>query len=118
MADSKNRVIPVLGLAAHLGRGMQRVATDAVIGRLRSLPRTIGDLDARSLSGIIGRRVKPVSVIGGDAGTSSRARLALTGDDVPASVFVKMAAATVATRLMGELGRLAHTEGLFYRALG
>jgi Phosphotransferase enzyme family len=107
----------VLGLAAHLGRGMQRVATDAVIGRLRSLPRTIGDLDAPTLSEIMGRRVTSVSVIGGDAGTSSRARLALTGDDVPASVFVKMAAETVATRLMGELGRLAQTEVLFYREL-
>ena len=64
-----------------------------------------------------GRRVTSVSVIGGDAGTSSRARLALTGDDVPASVFVKMAAETVATRLMGELGRLAQTEVLFYREL-
>ena len=110
-------MVPVLGLAAHLGRGMQRVATDAVIGRLRSLPRTVGDLDARALSEIIGRRVTSVSVIGGDAGTSSRARLALTGDDGPASVFVKMAAETVATRLMGELGRLAQTEVLFYREL-
>jgi hypothetical protein len=109
--------VPVLGLAAHLGRGVQRVATDAVIGRLRSLPRTISDLDAQSLSAIIGRRVTSVSVIGGDAGTSSRARLALTGGDVPASVFIKMPAETVATRLMGELGRLGQTEVLFYREL-
>jgi hypothetical protein len=109
--------VPVVGLAAHLGRGMQRVATDAVIGRMRSLPRTIGELDARALSQIIGRRVTSVSVIGGDDGTSSRARLALTGDGVPASVFVKMPAATVATRLMGELGRLAQTEVQFYREL-
>ncbi len=116
MAYSTSRVVPVLGLAAHLGRGVQRVATDAVIGRLRSLPRTIGDLDAPSLSEIIGRRVTSVSVIGGDAGTSSRARLGLTGDG-PASVFVKMPAETVATRLMGELGRLAQTEVLFYREL-
>ena len=58
-----------------------------------------------------------MSIIGGDAGTSSRARLALTGDGVPASVFVKMPAETVATRLMGELGRLAHTEVQFYREL-
>ena len=58
-----------------------------------------------------------VSVLGGDAGTSSRARLALTGDDVPESVFVKMPAETVATRLMGELGRLAHTEVRFYDQL-
>jgi hypothetical protein len=117
MADATSRVVPVLGLAAHLGRGMQRVATDAVIGRMRSLPRTISGLDAPSLSTIMGRRVTSVSVIGSDAGTSSRARLALTGDGVPASVFVKMPAETVATRLMGELGRLAQTEVLFYREL-
>ena len=58
-----------------------------------------------------------VVVIGGDAGTSSRARLALTGDAVPASVFVKMPAETTATRLMGELGRLADTETRFYSQL-
>jgi len=116
MAHTSRRLAAV-GLAAHLGRGIQRVATDAVIGRLRSLPRTIGDLDAQLLSQIIRRRVTSVSVISGDAGTSSRARLALTGDGVPASVFVKMPAETVATRLMGELGRLAHTEVLFYREL-
>ncbi|MFZ1164217.1 phosphotransferase [Mycobacterium sp.] len=109
--------MPALGLAAHLGRGIQRVATDAVIGRLRSLPRSINELDAQALSKIMGRRVMSVSMIGGDAGTSSRARLALTGDDVPASVFVKMAAETAATRLMGELGQLAHTEVRFYREL-
>ncbi len=65
----------------------------------------------------MGRTVTSVSVLGGDAGTSSRARLALTGDDVPESVFVKMPAETVATRLMGELGRLAHTEVRFYDQL-
>jgi hypothetical protein len=112
-----SKVVPVLGLAAHLGRGMQRVATDAVVGRLRSLPRSINDLDAQALSAIMSRRVTSVSIIGGDAGTSSRARLALTGNDVPASVFVKMPAETVATRMMGELGRLAHTEVMFYREL-
>jgi len=112
-----SNLAPVIGLAAHLGRGMQRVATDAVIGRLHSLPRSINDLDAQALSAIMGRRITSVSIIGSDAGTSSRARLALTGDDVPASVFVKMPAETVATRLMGELGRLAHTEVMFYREL-
>jgi Phosphotransferase enzyme family len=112
-----NRVTPAVGLALHLGRGVQRIATDAVIGRIRSLPRTIADLDAAYLSQIMGRTVTSVSVIGGDAGTSSRARLALTGDCVPESVFVKMAAETVATRLMGELGRLAETETRFYREL-
>jgi hypothetical protein len=88
-----------------------------VVGRLRSLPRSINELDAQALSKIIGRRVTAVSIIGGDAGTSSRARLALTGDGIPDSVFVKMPAETAATRMMGELGRLAHTEVMFYREL-
>jgi hypothetical protein len=112
-----NRVAPIVGLASHLGRGVQRIATDAIVGRVRSLPRTIGDLDARALSQIIGLTVTSVSVMSGDAGTSSRARLALTGDGVPQSVFVKMAAETAATRMMGELGRLAETETRFYGRL-
>jgi hypothetical protein len=81
------RVAPIVGLASQLGRGVQRIATDAIVGRVRSLPRTIGDLDATALSQIMGRTVTSVAVIAGDAGTSSRARLALTGDDVPESVF-------------------------------
>ena len=112
-----NRVAPVVGLASHLGRGVQRIATDAIVGRVRSLPRTVDDLDAQSLSQIMGRTVTSVTVIGGDAGTTSRARLALTGDGVPPSVFVKMPGETVATRLMGELGRLAETETRFYSQL-
>jgi hypothetical protein len=116
-----NRVAPIVGLASHLGRGVQRIATDAIVGRVRSLPRTVEDLDANALSQIMGRTVTSVRVIGGDAGTTSRARLALTGSDssgdVPASVFVKMPGETVATRLMGELGRLAETETRFYSQL-
>jgi Phosphotransferase enzyme family len=114
IAAAAHRAVPVVGLAAHLGRGLQRVTTDAVIGGWRAFPRRIADLDAAVLSRIIGRTVTSVSVIGGDAGTSSRARLALTGDGVPTSVFVKMPAQTTATRLMGELGRLAHIEVRFY----
>lgn len=113
----ENRIAPAVGLAAHLSRGMGRIATDAVAGRLRPMPRTVADLDVRAMSKLIGRTVTSVRVLGGDAGTSSRAHLALTGTDVPASVFVKMAAETVATRLMGELGNLAATETRFYRQL-
>lgn len=107
----------MVALASHLGRGVQRIATDALIGRIRSLPRSIGDVDAAYLSQLMGQTVSSVTVIGGDAGTSSRARLALTGDGVPPSVFVKMAAETVATRMMGEVGRLAATETRFYSQL-
>lgn len=117
MLTTARRVTPAFGLAAHLGHGVQRIATDATIGRLRRFPRRIADLDAAYLSALIGCTVHTVSVIDGDAGTSSRARLALTGDDVPESVFVKMPAKTAATRLMGELGRLAHTEVRFYEQL-
>ncbi len=117
MPPQVSSVTPVFGLAAHLGRGLQRIATDAVFGRARALPRHIADLDPAFLSGLLGRRVTSVALLDGDAGTSSRARLALTGDDVPESVFVKMPAETVATRLMGELGRLADTEVRFYREL-
>ncbi|WP_406817683.1 phosphotransferase [Mycobacterium sp. M23085] len=106
-----------VSLTAHLGRGVQRIATDPVVGRVRSLPRTVEDLNAKSLSRIMNRTVTSVTALGGDAGTSSRARLALEGDDVPRSVFVKMPAETAATRLMGELGRLGHTEVRFYRHL-
>ncbi len=108
---------PLLGLAAHLGRSVQRLATDAAIGRTRSIPRGVAELDATYLSDIMGLPVTSVAVIGETAGTSSRARLALTGKGVPASVFVKMAAETAATRLMGELGRLGDTEVRFYRQL-
>ena len=117
MARIADRVRPALSVAAHLGRGVQRVATDAVVGRLRSIPRTIEGLDAAYLSQMMGRTVTSVSVIGGDAGTSTRARLALTGDGVPDSVFVKMAAETAATRLMGEVGILGETETRFYKEL-
>lgn len=110
-------VSSAVSLAAHLGRGVQRVATDALVGRVRSFPRKVVDLDAAVLSRIMNCRVTSVSIIGGDAGTSSRARLALVGENVPESIFVKMPAETAATRLMGELGRLGDTEVRFYRDL-
>jgi hypothetical protein len=34
----------------HLGRGLQRIATDALVGRVRSLPRDIDHLNAEMLS--------------------------------------------------------------------
>jgi len=111
------RVPPAIGLSAHLLQGVQRVATDAVAGSARAVPRSVAALDADYLTRLIGRTVTSVSVIGGDAGTSSRTRLALAGRDVPDSVFVKMPARTAATRLMGELGRLGETEVRFYAEL-
>jgi Ser/Thr protein kinase RdoA (MazF antagonist) len=104
-------------LFAHLGHGIQRLATDSALGRIRKFPRRVEHLTPEVLSGLIGRRVDSVSVIDGESGTSSRARLALGGDGVPASVFVKLSAATAATRMLGELARLGETEARFYRQL-
>ena len=71
------------------GCGASQRTRSLVVDRCRGISRIC---DASFLSRIMGRTVTSVSVIGGDAGTSSRARLALAGDDVPASVFVKMPA--------------------------
>jgi Phosphotransferase enzyme family len=117
MTNPVGQALFVVGLAGHLGRGIGRVTTDAIVGSWAGLPRAIGDIDAVVLSNIMGSAVSSVSVLGSDAGTSSRARLALTGNGVPDSVFVKIAANTAATRLMGELGRLGHTEVRFYSQL-
>jgi hypothetical protein len=69
--QNMRRKTPVIGLAAHLVRGIQRVATDAVVGRVRSMPRAAADLDAAFLSQIMRRTVTSVAVIGGDAGDVS-----------------------------------------------
>lgn len=118
MTNRFDQALSVVGLAGHLGRGFGRVTTDAIVGNWAGLPRTIDDIDAPVLSKVIGRRVRSVRVLSSDAGTSSRARLVLTGDGVPESVFVKVGAKSAATRLMGELGRLGHTEVRFYSQLG
>lgn len=117
MKNPVTQAFSIAGLAAHLGRGVGRVAADAVVGGRAGLPRAAADIDAAVLSRIMETPVSSVSVLGSDAGTSSRARLALTGNGVPESVFVKIAAKTPATRLMGEFGRLGQTEVRFYRQL-
>jgi hypothetical protein len=117
MKSPVRQAFSIISLTAHLGRGVGRVTTDALVGGRVGLPRTVDDIDAGVLSKIMGTTVRSVRILGSDAGTSSRARLALTGKDVPESVFVKIAAKKVATRLMGELGRLGHTEVRFYSQL-
>lgn len=117
MKNPVGHAFSVLGLAAHLGRGVGRLATDAVVGGRFGLPRTVEDIDPAVLSQVMGTTVRSIRVLSRDAGTSSRGRLVLTGKNVPESVFVKVAAQTAATRLMGELGRLGQTEVRFYREL-
>ncbi|WP_406813312.1 phosphotransferase [Mycobacterium sp. M23085] len=117
MKTPVRQAFSILGLAAHLGRGAGRVATDAVVGGRFGLPRAVEEIDPAVLSRVMGTTVRSIRILSRDAGTSSRGRLVLTGTQVPESVFVKVAAQTAATRLMGELGRLGHTEVRFYREL-
>jgi Phosphotransferase enzyme family len=117
MPNTVEQGLSVIGLAGHLGRGIGRVAADAVVGSRAGLPRTVADIDAAVLSDVLGRRVRSARILGSDAGTSSRARVVLTGHGVPDSVFIKLSAETAATRMIGELGRLGQTEVQFYSQL-
>ena len=93
-----------------------RLAADAV-PRPGRLPRSTADLDAATLSRVLGREVERVSVLDGTSGTTDRSRLAVDGPDLPGSVFVKMAATDAGTRLFGGLARLGAVEIGFYRDL-
>jgi hypothetical protein len=115
--DVAKQIGPAYRLGAHLAHGIARVGVDAALGARRSFPRAVADLDAACLSAVLGKEVESVTVLDGADGTSTRARLWLTGPDVPQTVFVKMPAATAATRMLGELARLAETECRFYRNL-
>jgi len=106
-----------LRFAAHLGRGVRRLAVDAALRGHRAFPRIVGDLTPEALTGVMGLPVTSVSVLDGASGTSSRARLALTGDGVPDSVFVKMSAGSAGIRMLGELAGLGETEAMFYKHL-
>jgi Phosphotransferase enzyme family len=116
-SQSEGRLKPAVGFAAQLGRGFRRVAVDAALAKARAFPRRVGDLDAKTLSKIMGKTVTSVELLDGSAGTSSRSRLALTGEDVPESVFVKMSAETAAIRMLGELVNLGENEARFYSEL-
>ena len=97
-------------VAVELGR----TATDRV-RRRAGAPRTAADLDAQTLGRLLGKRVDAVSLLDGTSGTTDRARLAVEGADLPASVFVKTAAVDAGTRLFGGLARLGEVEVGFYR---
>jgi hypothetical protein len=72
------------------GRVVAEMArTAAQRWRVGALPRTPTDITPAWLSQLLGRRVDAIAVCDQEHGTTTRARLALTGDGVPETVFVK-----------------------------
>jgi hypothetical protein len=101
-------------------RHLATVAAQAVRDRRRpvgDVPARVDQLDAALLSNLLGSRVESVTRTGGSEGTTDRAVLALTGDDVPASVFAKTAPAMTGARVFGALAGLGENEVAFYRDL-
>ncbi|MFN2540484.1 MAG: aminoglycoside phosphotransferase family protein [Mycobacteriales bacterium] len=97
----------------HAAREAGRLVADRVLRG--SLPRTVDGVDAALLSSLLGREVAVTGRLDGTQGTTDRVRLALTGDGVPASVFVKTASHSAGTRLFGGLASLGENEVRFYR---
>jgi hypothetical protein len=103
-------------VASRILREGARLAYDRAVRR-SGIPATVGDLDPAYLGAVLGRRVEAMDVIDGTEGTTDRVRVALQGDGVPATAFVKMAAASTAVRVFGNLVDLGGDEVRFYRDL-
>ena len=100
-------------MIGHAAREVRRLGADRVLRG--ALPRTLDGVDGALLSSLLDRRVDSVTRLDGTEGTTDRARLALTGDGVPPTVFVKTASHVAGTRLFGGLARLGEHEVRFYR---
>lgn len=105
----------VLRGARLLGREGLRFARDRSSGA--RLPHRSAAVDAGTLSALLGAPVRSVRALDGTTGTTDRSRLALSGEGIPDSVFVKTAATDAGTRFFGGLARLGEVEVGFYRDL-
>jgi hypothetical protein len=103
-----------IGAAGRLGRELVRLAHDRV-ARAPSIPRRVEDLDAAVLTRVLGTPVDEVTPLEATEGTTDRVRLALEGEGLPPSVFVKMAPRAPLVRLFGNLANLGGEEVGFYR---
>ena len=79
------------------------------------MPRTPSDITPAWLSELLGRRVDEIAVCDEEHGTATRARLTLSGNDVPATVFVKTTPTRPIERLFHNVYGLGETEAVFYR---
>jgi Phosphotransferase enzyme family len=107
-------VAETVGLAARVGSELIRLGRGR-FARSHPIPPSVGDLDERFLTSLLGRSVTSFEVVDETRGTTNRARVALQGDGLPPSVFVKMAAVAPVTRLFGNLADLGSDEVGFYR---
>lgn len=89
--------------------------TAAARWRTGAVPRTPTDITAAWLSELLGRRVDEITVCDEEHGTATRARLALTGDGVPETVFVKTTPTRPIERLFNNVYGLSEAEAVFYR---
>jgi aminoglycoside phosphotransferase (APT) family kinase protein len=112
-----------LATVAALLRASFALAAERVVPPA-GFPRRVGDVDAAWLTTVLqarcpGSRVRRVERLGGNDGTTSRARLALHYDErgpgAPDSVFVKLPPVDLPTRLFVDVMRLGGTEARFYR---
>jgi hypothetical protein len=109
--------MPCVSIAAT-GRRVTVELGRASVDRVRrrgGLPRHAADLGPTDLTRVLGRTVTGVTSLDGTTGTTDRARLAVEGPGLPASVFVKTAAVDAGTRIFGGLARLGEVEVGFYR---
>ena len=79
------------------------------------MPRTPSDITPAWLSELLGRRVDEIAVCDEEHGTATRARLTLSGNDVPATVFVKTTPTRPIERLFHNVYGLGETEAVLYR---
>jgi hypothetical protein len=106
--------VAALAILGRFGREVGRLGQDRF---QRTLPARLDDIDAARLSGWLGATVTSVRRIDATSGTTDRARFALEGPDVPASVFVKIPAGAPVIRLFGYLAGLGENEVRFYRQI-
>jgi hypothetical protein len=82
-----------------------------------ALPVEVDDLTPAWLSEALGRRVRSVRVLDRHSGTTGRVRVALDGDGVPPTVFVKLPPFDAAQRRFVDAVGMGVTEARLYRDL-
>lgn len=83
----------------------------------RPIPTEVAELTPEWLGSVLGNTVDAVQVLDSHSGTTGRARLALRGAGVPASVFVKLAPFDAAQRSFVAATRMGVCEARLYRDL-